>query len=453
MTRYWRLALGALVPAVLAVGCTDWLTGPNLTEDPNNPTVAARDNLLTGVETGQTVLQTGDLARLFSMWMQQMAGTDRQYVSLGVYSYDEDAFSADWSSIYDGGGLVDIRALQSQALAAGDTLYAGIGYVLEAFTMGTAADIWGDIPYSEAVSDVLQPALDPQQQVYATVQSKLDTALLYLQCTAPAVPSCAGPGGVDLWYGDSALVESQKWTELAHTLKARFYMHVAEQDPSAYALALAQTDSGISTPDNDLTSFHSDIPQEQNIWYQFMVKQRQGYLSAGAFLVDTMTARSDPRLAQYFDPVPGEGIIGAPPNTAGNFSQLNPATRGAPSFRQPMVTFAENQLIRAEAALQTGDQAAADAAYNAERTAAGVSTGSGVTLPQIITEKYIALFQNGIEVWNDYKRTCLPAITPFQRPVPARLLYPLSAERNANPNVPPPEQQPAQNWNDPNPCP
>ena len=26
-----------------------------------------------------------------------------------------------------------------------------------------------------------------------------------------------------------------------------------------------------------------------------------------------------------------------------------------------------------------------------------------------MTEKYIALFQN-IEVWNDYKRTCLPAL-------------------------------------------
>jgi hypothetical protein len=72
----------------------------------------------------------------------------------------------------------------------------------------------------------------------------------------------------------------------------------------------------------------------------------------------------------------------------------------------------------------------------------------------VITEKYIALFQNGLEVWNDYKRTCLPHLTPARASgIPGRVLYPLSAERNTNPNVPPPNQQPARNANDPNPCP
>jgi len=36
--------------------------------------------------------------------------------------------------------------------------------------------------------------------------------------------------------------------------------------------------------------------------------------------------------------------------------------------------------------------------------------------------------------------------------IPGRLLYPLQ-ERQTNPNVPLPSQQPARNWNDPNPCP
>lgn len=448
MRKYWRLAVTALLPALVAVGCSDWLTGNKLTNDPNNPTTAARSNLLVGIQAGQTVLQTGDLARLFSMWMQQMAGTDRQYVSLGVYTYDEDAFSADWTAIYAGGGLIDIRALQKAALDANDTTYAGVGYVLEGWTMGTAASIWGDIPYSQAVSDVLQPKLDSQQVVYATVQAKLDTAIAYLACTSP---TCAGPGSADLWYGGDPTL----WTALAHTLKARFYMHVAERIPQAYDSAFAQTDSGIASPAGDLNSFQSDIPQEQNIWFQFMQKQRQGYISAGAFLVNLLKAQNDPRLQDYFEPIGGGGIVGAPPNTAGNFSQLNPATRGAPSFKQPMVTFAENELIRAEAALKksTPDQAAADAAYNAARTAANLPTASGVNLPTIMNEKYISLFQNGIEVWNDYKRTCLPAITPAQPGgVPRRLLYPLSAERNANPNVPPPQQQPLFNWNDPNAC-
>src|SRR5690606_18668099 len=114
--------------------------------------------------------------RLMSMWVQSMSGTQRQYSVLDLYQFDEDAFSPDWSLTYTGGGLVDIRTLESQALEVGDSLYAGIGYVLEALTVGTAADVWGDIPYSQAVNDsIVQPELDPQQQVYATIQAKLDT--------------------------------------------------------------------------------------------------------------------------------------------------------------------------------------------------------------------------------------------------------------------------------------
>jgi hypothetical protein len=76
-------------------------------------------------------------------------------------------------------------------------------------------------------------------------------------------------------------------------------------------------------------------------------------------------------------------------------------------------------------------------------------------------EKYIAQFQN-IDVWNDYKRTCIPTLARYQTAteIPGRLPYG-SAERTANPNLPLPSAYPAgttgtaplRNWNDPNPCP
>jgi len=450
--RYTKLALSVLLPAMLLVGCSDWLTSPKAKSDPNNPTTAGRDQLLVGVETAQTTLQTGDIARLLSMWVQSMAGTQRQYSLLDNYQFDEDAFSPDWSLVYTGGGLVDIRTIESQALDAGDSVYAGVGYVLEALTMGTAADLWGDIPYSQAVSDsVITPELDPQQQVYAMIQAKLDTAITFLQCTSA---TCAGPGAIDLWYGQDANTDdAAQWTELAHTLKARYYMHTAEVDPGSYALALAQADSGISTPDNDLRSYQSTDPNEWNLWYQFMVIQRSGYTGAGQYMVNLLKSDDDPRLQQYYAPNSQGQIVGAPVGGGSVSASDVSATRLAPDFHQPMVTYAENQLIIAEAALHDGDPGTALTAYNAERSSQGVPTAGSVTLPDVMTEKYIALFQQ-IEPWNDYKRTCLPAITPARSSgVPGRLLYPLSTERNANPNIPAPSDQPQRNWNDPNPCP
>ena len=68
--------------------------------------------------------------------------------------------------------------LQRQALATGDSAYAGVAKVLEAWYVGLAADVWGDVPYSQAVdSTVPTPALDPQEQVYAALQTKLDEAI------------------------------------------------------------------------------------------------------------------------------------------------------------------------------------------------------------------------------------------------------------------------------------
>ena len=158
-----------------------------------------------------------------------------------------------------------------------------------------------------------------------------------------------------------------------------------------------------------------------------------------------MQSRNDPRLTQYFSPGPGSTTIFGVTNNAPNSKAavLNPATRGSPAFQQPIITYAEVQLIIAEAALRTGDAATALTAYNAYRTSQGLATAGAVTLSEILTEKFIVNFQN-IEAYNDYRRTCLPAIpsTVAATPIPGRLLYP-DIERKANPNIPPPSEQPA----------
>lgn len=440
----YRLVLltGALLGATSA--CSNFLSSPDATTNPNQPTVADANQLLVATETAQNQQYTSDLARTVCVWMQQCAGTDRQYKDLGVYNYGEDAYNGPFSQIYTGGGLLDVRKIQTFADSSKDGVYGGIGRVLEALTVGLAADVWGDIPYSQAVSDTLAPALDPQEQVYAGVQAKLDTAVTQLGGTG------TGPGTADLFYGGN----KTKWLRLAHTLKARFYLHVAErQGNAAYQSALAEAQQGLQKGD-DLRSYQSDDPNEQNSWYQFTVIQRSGYMSPGAFLVNLLQTRNDPRLAQYFDPNAAGQYVGAAPGQQGSATISTFAeARVAADFRQPIVTYAENQLIIAESAFRLGQTATALAAYNAERSDAGVATAGGVTLTDIMTEKYIALFQN-VEVWNDWKRTCIPSLTPASGAIggiPGRLLY-AQAERNTNPNVPLPSAQPARNWNDPTAC-
>lgn len=447
MNRLYKAALGAALPALLAAGCGDFLTGPKLGDaDPNRPTSANREQLLMAVQASQIVQQTGAIARIAAMWTQQMAGTDRQYITLGNYDITEDDFTGQFSRVYTGGGLLDMRRAAAEAEEEGDRVFAGVMKVWEALTIGTAASIWGAIPYSEAVGEVEQPKLDSQADVYAAVQTLLDQAIADLNSGQGS-----GPGAADLIYGGDAA----KWAEAAYTLKARFYLHLAESDAANYGRAATAAQNGISTPDNDFLTYQSAKPGEENVWYQFMYRARDSYIRPGAFLVDLLAARNDPRLDDYFSRNAEGDYVGADPGqTVSASHSLLSATRGSPEFQQPLITWAENELILAEAAFESSDEPTAQFHLNEVRTEVGlanVSLSGAALFEEIMTEKYISLFQN-IEVWNDYKRTCLPAITPVDGgPVPGRLLYG-TAERNANSNIPAPSAQPARNANDPESC-
>jgi starch-binding outer membrane protein, SusD/RagB family len=457
MNRIAKSAGAALLVVFGAGACSMFdLSGPKLDENPNlATTVRTPDQYFVGIQAAMYSVQEGGLARTSGIWTQQFAGVDRQYSSTDIYSVGEDDYSSNWNFIFAQGGLIDIRKLQAAATAVGDRKYLGISKIIEALEIGTAADIWGDIPYSEADNpDIATPKLDKQLDVYAAIQTLLSGAITDLQAGVGA-----GPGGADLTYGGSA----SKWIAAAHTLKARFYMHTGEVNGAAYASANAEAKLGISSPANDFLDFHSDVPTEWNVWSQFDYYDRDTYMRAGKALVDTLKNRGDSRLtndcasgmnwcAAYFN-----GTVGsAPGQNLSTASDIGDLRLFGPTenldFRQPIVTWAETQLIIAETAVRAGNAAEALAATNAVRVAADNAPLASVTLAQVAVEKWIADFQT-LENWNDYKRNCFPKLTPAagRAAIPGRLVYPFS-ERNVNPNIPAPSAQPARNQNDPNAC-
>jgi hypothetical protein len=433
-------ALGALavIGAVGAAGCNDFLEGGELTTDPVRPTVATNRQLFVGTQSNIWALLTSDPARLAGLWTQQFEGGQSQYISAYQGATDESTTNGFHRGVYSGGGLKDIRDLQANVRAQGDTLFLGIAQVEEAFLMGTAADLFGDLVYKGALSGEANIAPTPQLEIYDSVQVVLDSAIRNLNATASG-PTNSGPGAADLVYGGN----KAQWRRLAYTLKARFYLHTAEVRPAAYALARTAAANGILDPDDDYLAVFSGAAGEENLWYQFTVVQRAGYLIPNPFLVNLLTTRNDPRLGTYFD------------EDEENLSE----DRSDPGYGQRLVTSQETHLILAETAQRAG--ATAEAVTQLQNARADAASVEGVTLPalpaglsgaallrEILTEKYIALFQS-LEVWNDYKRTCFPNITPPGTvKIPARLLYD-TAERQTNTSLLGPEAQPTRNANDP----
>src|SRR6266850_2378508 len=512
MRRTTNVALVSLGLLLGTAGCDSFLTGDKLSQDPNRLTIASAQQLFIGVQAGQFAFQEGTVAMMMCEWVQSCsAGNSRFVQQAAQYVFNETsniaANGGDWINAYAGGGLVDIKRLEDLVGAANDSVWLGITQVWEALTMGTVSSMWGDVPYSEAVSGKTSPALDDRFTILANLQTLLTTAIANLGKTG------TGPGVNDLVFGGSVA----KWTKAAWTLRARYYMQTAESLPAtAYTAAIAAALNGISdvTGASDFSSFHTTATSERNMWTQFQTSSGFGTdLEGGQALVDILKARNDPRLAKFYckattaawkantkyktngailDPngnmeqvtaVTLDSLSGAtqpvwpavaggttvdnhvtwinrglpyvgddfntpPPPPVSNFTCLPP--RFQADARIPYVSYVENELILAEAyhSQPTADDASALTHLNSARATVPLPALVGITgaalLDSIMIEKYAAMYQN-IESINDYRRTCIPNLTPsansqsFQN-VPGRLFYPQN-ERNVNTNVPDPSVQ------------
>ena len=449
MKRIWTVATALLAASTAAC---KFLDAPKAVADPNNPTIASRDQLFVGVQANTFAYEEGYVPMLVCMWMQQCAGVNGRFVQTeGEYGINHVTLDFTMSGVYVGGGLIGIRAVEASADAAGDKLYKGIAEVHEAMVMMLTADTWGDIPYRQAIDGPAQAAFDPQMQIYDDLLALLDKAIADLNGAG------AGPGSVDLVYGGA----KGPWIEAAHTLKARVYLHRVEKlGTGEYAKALAEARLGISKPENDWRTTHSSANAERNVWQQFQTTSGFGQdLVAGARLVDIMIAQGDPRLPEYFAANAANQYIGydatkALPKDLTTVSLMRGTRQSDPTYRQPIITYDENQLIIAEALFQAGDVTNAAAALNTVRARYSKAAIATPTLNDIMTEKYIALFQNA-ETWNDYKRTCLPTLTPAvgKAIIPGRFLYGATLiQTDPQPATQNDDITARRNANDPNAC-
>lgn len=445
-------------------------------QDPNIVSAATIDQLWVGAQVNAFVFSEGQFARVAAVFTQQLAGVDRQFAILDQYIFGEAEVDDEFSSIYTGGGLLDLRRGEQLADSVGCAPCKGLFQIHEAYLVGMGASIFGALPFSEAVNvEIETPKLDPQEVVYDSVQRILDEAIANLAVapTADTRPFYSQMAVADFNFGG----DRDLWTNVAYTLKARFYMHWVEAQlaglPEAQiacggdciAQAQAAAMNGIMEPSGNWRGIHSAASTEQNLFFQFF-EDRAGYITAGGYLVELLKERNDPRLAVYFDVNGDDEFLGSFPGTPNqNTSPVSVGGVGAPEYNQPIVLCSENQFILAETYYLQGSPGPAQAALRAgvecqeqlfaiypafepDTIPVNASLTGPELLEEIITQKYIALFLN-TEALNDYKRTCLPQIASFQNQViPRRLLYG-ATERQTNPNIPAPDQQPAFNTNDP----
>lgn len=310
--RYRYLVLTMFIGSIAFLSCES--TELDLTEDPNflTPSQASPDFFLNSIQedfartiegdatgdpqdnftTGGNV--NGDGLSILGMELTRlMPFGSRDYLG-GYQDIDTDD---EWDNAYRG-VLFDIRSMTPAAEESGLTRHLGIGQFIEAYTIVTLVDFFGDVPYSEAVQapEILNPALDSGASVYDAALSLLDQAIVNFTNTASANPP------TDYFYNN----DYTKWVNAANTLKLKIYVQRRLVDASAGASFNAIIASGnyIQNSTDDLdwlwTGTSASQPDTRHPRYGL------NYASAGAgdyasnWLINLMDTTDDPRLRYYF---------------------------------------------------------------------------------------------------------------------------------------------------------
>lgn len=417
--------------------------------NPNLPQDAPSDQQLTATELGLGFVMSGEAARTAGMWAGLFTGADRQYSSLNNYITASPDYDNVWANTYYQ-TVAQARIVQQKAALVNNKQLQGIAQVIEAQSIGTATDLWGDIPYSAILVPNSPPKFDGQAAVYTALQTNLSSAITNLGQNG------VNPGSRDIFYDGSTI----KWIAAAHSLKARYFLHVKN-----YASAITEAQAGIASSAGDmLMPFDGTIGSAANPYFDFLANSRGGYMSAdGAYAAQLLQSRTNSKTDEtarlnYF--YTDQGLYYAlEPNYVDGAFQANS------SF--PLVTYIETQAILAEALVRTGDLTNALVALNSIR-AANATTYSGSTysaytaadfvaggllnptsgglsqtnalLVEVLREKYLSLIGQ-IEEFSDVRRTAnligVPKNVTSAPSLPQRFLYPQS-EINTNPNVPSP---------------
>ena len=125
----------ALVLATGLGGCSDFISGPGVTTNPNTVDQLTRPGpLYVGAQAAQVVQYEGQLGRYAAMYTQQVAGNSRQQIGYDRGTTGPGDTDTYFGAVYGstrtltgGGGLLDIRKMQQIALRVDDSVYVGIG--------------------------------------------------------------------------------------------------------------------------------------------------------------------------------------------------------------------------------------------------------------------------------------------------------------------------------------
>lgn len=463
MKTFIKLTLGIFL-VLFMMGCTK--NFDKINSNPNNPAEVTTAAIFTMAQKGlcddiYDEWWGGRQSMLYAQYWCQ-----RNYPSEDRFAIRQNINNQYWRLIYhDVMNLQEVIDLntdpetKTKASASGDnTNQIACATILKIWAMQMMADTYGDIPYSEAFKGAAGPTpkYDKLSAIYAQLQSELTAAVNSI------VEDNGGFNSGDVIYGG----DMSLWKKFGNSLRLRIAMRMSGTDGYASADAIV-TEVGIdglmtSNGDNAKFAYIGQTPNNSPLYDAFWTSARNDFTTCKTLVNllkgvdDTLNGKinpfnglTDPRLQIYSRPR-GGNYIGMPYGMDEGATQaywnkkLCPTFYGAaayssatapvilnPAFATVYMEYAEVEFMLSE--LYNWDQAHYEAGVLASiehwrdvsiglegRDASWVSDYQDVTdaymagLPAatketVMTQKYLAFFDQAYQAWFEYNRTGEPS--------------------------------------------
>lgn len=468
-----------------------------MNKDPNKTSILIPNYLFTEAQLTAIGLDYGGVGyrnanQVMSGWMQQYANCI--VVSGGGDKYVEVNGGEDFSSAYSS-PVNNIETLIRVLSKPEDVNKLSIARIWRVWIYHRITDLFGDIPYSEAVQGSIKqlytPKYDTQSSIYMDMLKELDEAANALDPSQPTFDKC------DLIYGGNI----SQWKKFAYSMMLRLGMRLTKVDNATAKIWVEKAITGGVIVNNDDVAFVQYIESSQAstrnpVAFQLLngnyINQQDPYNREGgkmAFkIINHLQVTKDPRLnilavVMVEKPTGGyvadttaslqkgllNGVHSTVPDDFVTYSEPNPNT--VLKYESPMLvlTNCDVNLTLAEAALRGWYSGSAKTAYEdavrggmkqwalwgnygiipddrIDRYLAYNPFKEGGTfdekLEQIQTQRWVSdIFTNEWEIFAAWRRTGYPVLIPVNYPgnltggtIPRRFVVPYNEEELNGPN-------------------
>lgn len=385
----------------------------------------------------------------------EIGETWSQHISLIQYNdperYKPRVTSMDgvWNRLYTCAS--NANQMYSLALVEGNKTNQGVALLLKAYCFSILTDLYGDIPFNEALKGPsdgnFTPVYDSQEKVYEGLLSMIEESIVLLKDGSGEID-----GSMDILYSGN----KSRWLKFAYSFKFRALMRISQKkDVSASLQALIDSKELFSSNDEEAKVVFLSVSPEANPIFENVVAGARNEFKMAATFIDALKSTDDPRLTIMAQEAKNGGYVGKPsgyeesPLPNFGYDDVSPIGKKylEPTAPGYFLSYSELLFLQAEAAkrglIAGGDERAKSyyelaimnsltengvaLSYNKFIAHPKVSYQSANALELIGTQKWIVLFCQGFESWTEWRRTGFPVLTPaaqgYINVIPSRLKY------------------------------